>query len=150
MDSINFIVGRDTILAAYQKIIDDFPGKTSDLVDELAELYRGYMVAEAPYIFGDMREGHVIESTGEFTRYVYSDVPYFDAVVNGHVVNGPIYSDKQRRWWFWYLRTVLGGDYSNKTDGFQQGNNYPERAYNNAQSSIDNKMQEYLSKIGSD
>jgi hypothetical protein len=146
--TLTFTIGKDTVQGLYQKLVDELPDDTTLLLDDLSEIYKENMDIEAPYLTGYLISMHIVEMLGTYDRYIYSDASYFDDVVGGHAVYGPIFSDKQRRWWFWYLKNVLGGSYENKTDGHQPGNDYPTRAYYNAQSAIDARIQEYLSNIG--
>ncbi|MBZ2167008.1 hypothetical protein [Methanobacterium spitsbergense] len=146
--SLTFKIGKDNVYNLYQKIIDGLPDDTILLLDDLAEIYKDNMDIEAPNLTGFLISMHVIEQLGTYDRYIYSEASYFDDVVSGHAVYGPIFSDLQRRWWFWYLQNVLGGEYENRTDGRQPGNDYPTRAYHNAQSAIDYRLHEYITNIG--
>lgn len=147
MSAVQYMVGVDPVRVIYEELVESLPKKTTVLVDDVAEVYRGAMVAGSPYRTGDMRKLHTIVETGQYSRYIFSDVLYFDSVVGGHKVNGPIYSDRQRRWWFWYLNEVLGGVYENKTNGYLAGNNYPARAYASSASSIQEKEQQFLNSL---
>lgn len=149
MGVLEYHFDKDNVQGVYLNLVGEFPNDSVILVDDLAEIYRGYMADESPFVIGDMREGLVIENIGMYGRYVFSDVPYFDAVVAGHWVYGPIFTEKQLKWWFWYLRVMLGGEYVNKTDGFKEGNDFPSRAYEKAQPRIDDRIQQFLTNIGS-
>ena len=147
--TLTYNIGKQSLYDFYQKLISEIPDDTTLLLDDLGEIYKENMDIEAPFLTGYLISQHIVEMLGTYDRYIYSDAPYFDDVVAGHAVYGPIFSEKQRRWWFWYLHNVLGGSYENKTDGHQPGNNYPTRAYYNAQPTVDARIQEYLSNIGS-
>jgi hypothetical protein len=155
MAELTFKIGKEGIFTLYQKMVENIPQKTVSLVDEIASIYERYMTMEAPISDspgrGGLRDAHTIMDIGEYGRYIYSDVPYFDAVVTGHEVMGIDNSEQQRKWWFWYLKNVLGGDYTpivgtgNKTEG----NDYPTRAFYNAKSDVDTAINNYLNNIGS-
>ena len=145
-DELVFTFDKETIQAIYEALREDFPDKFSQLMEDLAEIYRLYMVDFSPWITSNMRQMMEKDDTGDYSWYVYSDVPYFDDVVGGHKVYGPIFSDKQRRWWFWYLKNVLGGSYTSK--GGYSGNDFPAQAYDAASGEIDAKIQEFLSSLG--
>ena len=146
--TLTFNIGKDSVLNLFERIVGELPDDTTQLLDDLGETYKEFMEFEAPAISFDLINNIIVEMLGTYDRYIYSTVSYFDDVVAGHDVYGPIFSDKQRAWWFWYLKNVLGGEYTNKTDGHKEGNNFPTRAYYDAQSTIDAQISRYLENIG--
>ena len=149
--TLTFNVNKETVYDLYEKIISETPDDVVQMLDDVADIYKESMNIEAPMVTGNLMDLHVVESLGTYDRYIYSEAPYFDYVVDGHFLFGPVYSDKQRRWWFWYLANVLGGDYTPKVGSGNrlEGNNYPTRAYYDAQASVEIRLQEFLENIGS-
>lgn len=85
---------------------------------------------------GFLRAGHdmnIQDNIGEILCNVF----YWRHVVYGHRV---LTTDKSRKWWFWYLKNILGGSYQRKTDGpvgYVPPNDYILRASVNVMSKID-------------
>lgn len=134
----------------FQDLRSGFPEKAEDLMsasDGIGEIYRGAMVSEAPFKWGDLREGHTVEDVGSLEKYIYSDVPHFEPVVKGHKVAGINNSPRQRRWWFWYLKNELGGEYTPLTNGKVEENDYPSRAMINAEGEVDARLQSFLDEV---
>lgn len=76
---------------------------------------------------GGLAAGHRVIGSG-LTRRIVNNVEYVKYVLSGHRV---LTTPRSRRWWFWYLNTQLGGQYSRKTSGgrgYVPPNNYPGRA----------------------
>ncbi|MCE7699503.1 MAG: hypothetical protein K8E24_012100 [Methanobacterium paludis] len=144
-------IHKDTVQNIYDRIVSELPDNTVDLLDDLGEIYKESMDNDAPYLTGFLVSMHIVEQLGTYDRYIYSEADYFDSVVGGHTVWGPIFSDTQRKWWFWYLANVLGDSYEPKvgSGNKMEGNNYPMRAYYDAQGAKDARVQDFLSKIGS-
>lgn len=134
-----------------KELRDSFPEKAEALMGDasngIAEIYRGAMVNEAPFKWGDLRTGHTVEDIGPLEKYVYSDVPHFEPIVKGHAVAGINNSPQQRGWWFWYLEHELGGEYTPKTDGRVEENDYPSRAMIIAEPEIDARLQQFLDEV---
>lgn len=137
----------------FQELRSNLPDKAEDLMknasDGIGEIYRGAMVAEAPYLWGDLREGHEVEERGPLEIYVFSDVPHFEPVVNGHKITGPFNSAKQLAWWFWYLKNELGGEYEPKygTGNKTEGDDYPARAMVIADPEVEARLQKFLDEV---
>lgn len=144
MGFITLTINKDELTNYSSGKLGELNSKAGSFLDEIAEIYKDSMVDEAPEVSGETKRQTIWEYIAEFIRSVYSTVPWWDALVGGHAVYGPIFSDKQRRWWFWYLNTVLGGSYVNKTNGYYPGNDYPSIAFDNAEGSVDQKLEEFL------
>lgn len=127
-----------------------FPEKAESLMgasEGIAEIIREAMVSRAPYKWGDLREGHTVEDVGPLEKYIFSDVPHFEPLVKGHTVSGINNSDRQRRWWFWYLEKELGGEYTPKTNGKVEANDYPTEALQSVDGEIDARLQAFLDEV---
>jgi len=143
----------------FQTIRDNFPDKAEELMDTgdgIAEIIRGAMVTEAPFKWGDLREGHTVEETGELERYIFSDVPHFEWVVLGTRPH-----DIYPRAAVTYLgSTVREG--SGKSALFWEGadhpvymvhhpgtapNDYPSRALQNVDGEIEGRLQRFLDEV---
>jgi hypothetical protein len=87
----------------------------------------------APRDTGKLAESHHVVSTAKETliktnRTARNGTPLWYYVVDGHRV---LTTEKSRKWWFWYLKNVLGGSYTRKTSGppgYVPPNRYHERA----------------------
>lgn len=87
----------------------------------------------APRDTGKLAESHHIVSNSKETliktdRTARNGTPLWCYVVDGYRV---LNTEKSRRWWFWYLKNVLGGSYTRKTSGppgYVPPNRYHERA----------------------
>lgn len=132
---------------------NDFPDRAEQLMgdasDGIGEIIRGAMVSEAPYKWSDLREGHTVEDIGPLEKYIYSDVPHFEPIVKGHIIMGVNNSERQRRWWFWYLANELGGSYTVKhgTGNKTPENDYPARALINAEGDIEARLDQFLQEL---
>lgn len=117
-------------------------------LDIIAELYKEFMQAVTP--IGETNQLHDLTnvfSDDTLSRWIGSEAPHFDWIVPGHNVHGPIFSDRQRRWWFWYLNNVLGGEYANKTDGKTEPNDYPLIAFEMAEGDVNAQAEEFTDWI---
>lgn len=77
---------QDMVRPGLEEIVNILPSKAEEAMDAsdgVAEIIRGYMVSFAPFKWGDLREGHIVEDVGPLERYIYSDVPHFKWVVEG-------------------------------------------------------------------
>lgn len=83
---------------------------------------------------GKLKKGHKLVSKSLMAKQIINNVDYWVYVVYGHKL---WVSEKQRKWWFWYLREMLGGSYTRKwfsikksgdMEVFVMPNNYPDRA----------------------
>lgn len=139
---------NDQVTPELQAKIEEILGKASDTMDDIGDIYKDYMQELTPIgETQDLYDATFVDSDGQLKRTIYSAMYYFDCVVGGHAVYGPIFSDLQRRWWFWYLYNVLGGVYENKTNGFQPPNDYPQEAFDNAQMDVDVRLDEFVDWI---
>ena len=74
-----------------------------------------------------LRDNHRVTGSGT-ERSIVNNTPYLKWILSGHRV---LTTPRSKRWWFWYLNTVLGGGYTRKTNGargYVAPNNYPRRA----------------------
>jgi len=143
MGTIEFKIDKESLETEFQEKLNELPTKASNFMDEIAEIYLKEMQYLTPVQTGNLVLFTIIEEFGELGRSIYSTASYFDWIVGGHNVYGPIFSDLQRRWWFWYLNTILGGSYTNKTSGYKGGDDYPLEAFYNSESDVDNKLDEF-------
>ncbi len=135
-----------------KNIRDELPEKAEAFMsasDGIAEIIRAEMVSEAPFLWGDLREGHTVEDVGPLEKYIFSDVPHFEPLVKGHIITGINNSPRQRAWWFWYLANELGGSYTPKygTGNKTPENDYPSRALVNADAAIESRAQLFLDEV---
>jgi hypothetical protein len=86
----------------------------------------------APRDTGKLAENHHVVSTDKETLIkidrTINGVPLWYYIVDGYRV---LTTEKSRRWWFWYLKNVLDGIYTRKTNGppgYVPPNRYHERA----------------------
>lgn len=129
-------------------ILNNILPKAVTMMDNVADTYKDYLETEAPV--GETHELSDLsmwESLGPLERFIFSASGHFDPIVKGHKVYGPIFSDLQRRWWFWYLWNVLGGEYENTTNGMTEPNDYPQVAFDGADSDIDGILDDYLQDL---
>lgn len=141
MPEIEFKI--DDLRPNFESIKTDLMPEAIMLIDDIAEIERSWMIALAPFLWGDLREGHTIEEIGILARYVYSDVPHFEPVVAGHTVLGPFSSEKQLHWWFWHLKNELGGKYEPKvgTGNKTAPNKYPSEALIASEGEVDARIE---------
>ncbi len=117
-------------------------------MDDVGDIYLDAMQQVTPIgETGDLYYQTCVESEGALKRTIYSTSPHWDFVAGGHDVLGPIFSDLQRRWWFWYLYNVLGGWYERKTMGYYEGVDYPLVAFENGEGGVNNRLDEFLDWI---
>ena len=146
--TVTTLISKDELTGFMQSMMDRFMPETDSMLDDLGEIYVEEMQTANP--IGETHELNdltMVLSEDEFTRYIFSAAGHFVPVVEGHDVFGPIFSDKQRAWWFWYLNNVLGGVYDNKTDGYLEGNPYPAEAFEMADGEVQDRMQVYMNNI---
>jgi hypothetical protein len=130
-------------------ILSSLMGNAIDFMDEVGDLYVGAEQAFAPYWTGDVYNKTISEAEGPLTRNIYSTSDHFDPLVDGHVILGPMLTDKQRKWWFWFLNNVLGGDYTPKygTGSKTPPNEYISDAFSAVDPDIDGKLDEFWDKV---
>ena len=128
---ITFNIDKDTPQKFYANMIENIPGRTSNLVDDLANIYKNSMVSESPYDQGDMRRFMTVDVVSDYERYIYSDVSYFDFVVGGHLTRPAVLHPNKSKDQHWV-----------------PANDFPQRAYENASGDIKNRLQEYISTLG--
>lgn len=121
--------------------LNELPEKARELLGDessgIAEKYRAAMIDEAPYVTGDLREGHIVEETGEYERLITSDVPHFPFVVLGtraHVIRG-------NPWLYWE-----GAEHPVRRVNHPgtAPNDYVSRAFENAEGAVDAEIQRFL------
>jgi hypothetical protein len=143
-----------------ETITDELEGLLGELMpqgilmmDDIGEIYKNAMQDVTP--IGETQQLYaqtLVESFGDMDRYISSEADHFDPVVGGHIVYGPIFSDLQRRWWFWYLNSVLGGEYTPKVGSGNKlpGNDYPSEAFVNADADVEARVNEFLDYLVGD
>lgn len=147
------------VRSEFEDIRSSFPDKAESLMsagDGIAEIIRKHMVTEAPFKWGDLREGHTVESMGPLESYIFSDVPHFEWVVKGTPPH-----DIYPRGAVTYLGfTVREG--SGKQALFWEGaahpvrmvhhpgtkpNDYPSRALENAEGEVEARLQQFMDEV---
>lgn len=139
---------NDQVSPELQDVLDNLMGYAESAMDDIGDIFQDAMEFVVP--IGETGElGHLItvDNEGNLTRVIYSMSDHWDAVVGGHAVLGPIFSDAQRKWWFWYLNNVLGGEYTNKTDGYLPGNDFPLIAIAMGESDVDVRLDQFTDQI---
>jgi hypothetical protein len=141
---------EEDIISDLQSMKEFLPILAVLFMDDVGEILKESLQLFTP--IGDTQQLHdliVVESMGDLVRYIYSEADHFDPVVDGHMVYGPVFSDKQRRWWFWYLDAVLGGSYEPKVGSGNKlpANDYPSLAVEDADGSIELRAEEFLDQI---
>lgn len=137
--------------------LDDHAKQCLDAGDGMAEIIRGAMVSEAPFKWGDLREGHVVQEIGEWIRRIFSDVPHFDWVVGGTYAHdiwasgwvggsylgvtkyGKTGTGKQALWW-----PDAPHPYTHVHHPGTKPNDYPLRALENAKPEIESRVTELI------
>jgi hypothetical protein len=141
------VTKHETITPELEGLISDLIPQASIMMDDIGGIYKNAMQDVTP--IGETNQLHdltLVESFGELDRYISSEASYFDAVTDGHMVYGPVFSDLQRRWWFWYLNNVLGGEYEVKVGSGNKmaGNDYPSEAMDMADNDVESRVNEFL------
>lgn len=138
----------DQVSPALQEELDQLMPQAESTMDDVGNIYLDATQQVTPIgETGDLFHETIVESDGPLSKIIYSTSSHWDYVVGGHDVFGPIFSDLQRRWWFWYLNEVLGGWYENKTMGYYEGVDYPLSAFENAEPEIENRLDDFLNQI---
>lgn len=144
---------NQTVTDEIDALIGDINDQGSVMMDDIADIYKNAMQDVTP--IGETSQLYsltLVESFGDMDRYISSEADYFDPVVDGHMVYGPVFSDLQRRWWFWYLYAVLGGEYDVKVGSGNKmtGNDYPSEAFDNADADVEARVNEFLDYLVGD
>lgn len=121
----------------------NFPVYWREFVGDALDIYKFSMQDVAPERQGNTKRNITVERLSDSFGFVYSDVDWWDPLVGGHAVYGPIFSERQIRWWFWYLNTVLDGVYINKTEGYKGGDDFPLEAFYNAEADVESRISEF-------
>jgi hypothetical protein len=112
------------------------------LVDNLADIYEGWFRIEAPVLWSDLMNGTTIDVISPLGRLIYSDVPHFPFVVLGtkpHSIGGAI---NIKGVGFRYIGLSPKG--KGTIHPGTSPNDFPSRAFDNAQGLVDNRIDEYL------
>lgn len=150
MGSVNISKSGDEVTPFIQDILDNILGKTSNFLDDVSDIEVDYMQSENP--IGETQQLNDLtmwEPKGELVRYIFSAAGHFEPIVEGHVILGPMLTERQRKWWFWYLFNVLGGDYDVKygTGNKTPANDYPTRALVASDDEVDVRAEQYLDDL---
>lgn len=110
-----------------QSTLDELHSQAFVLMDLVGQIYLEFIQPMTPV--GETSE--LLNLTDVFVeddleRWVGSMAEHFDYIVPGHTIAGVFNSERQTRWWFWYLNNVLGGEYDVK---YGTGNKTPEYDY---------------------
>lgn len=138
---------NDEVSPYVEGVIDYFQSNSSGLMDDIGDIGVEEMQVVNP--IGETQQLNDLTMwipQGEFVRYIFSAAGHFEPVVAGHVILGPMLTEKQRKWWFWYLHNVLGGEYTVKygTGNKTPGNDYPAEALINMDDPVEVRLQEFL------
>lgn len=134
---------KDEVSPYIQDIIDDFIPQTSSMMDDIAEIYKGHLEAEAP--IGETQELADLsmwEAIGQFERFIFSGSGHFDWVVLGTEPHDIYPVNAQALFW-------EGADHPVK-HVFHPGtapNDYPSVAFESADSDVDSRMDEMLKDL---
>lgn len=140
-------ISKDDQITPYiEGVRSDLPGKSTTFMDNMGDLLVEELQVESP--IGETQELHDLAMwlpQGDLVRYIFSASGHFDPVVEGHEIMGVFLTEKQTRWWFWYLNNVLGGSYDVKygTGNKTPENDYPARALANADSDIEMELDQF-------
>ncbi len=150
MGSVQVTKSYDEVTPYIEEIISNILPQTSQTLDDISDIEVEYMQSENP--IGETQQLNDLtmwEARGELVRYIFSAAGHFEPIVNGHVILGPFLTDLQRRWWFWYLNEVLGGDYDVKygTGNNTPPNDYPSRALEYSDADVDARLDQYLNDL---
>lgn len=138
----------DQLSPELRDILSELDSYAESAMDDIGTIEQDAMQFIVPIgATGELGHNIIVEVDGKLSRSIYSLSDHWDAVVGGHNVFGPIFSDKQRRWWFWYLWNILGGEYVNKTDGYLPGNDFPLIAMEMADSNVEARVNEFLDQV---
>lgn len=138
---------EDEVSPYVEGVIDYFQNNTSNLRDDIGDILVDEMQVVNP--IGETQQLNdltICLVLDEYTIYVFSAAAHFEPVVAGHVILGPMLTEKQRKWWFWYLHNVLGGEYTVKygTGNKTPENDYPAEALVNADDPVEARLQQFL------
>lgn len=144
------ITKDDPVTPFIDELLGNILPHTSNFLDDVSDIEVEYMQSENP--IGETQELNDLTmwiSQGELVRYIFSASGHFDPVVGGHEIMGPLLTEKQRKWWFWYLNNVLGGDYDVKygTGNKTPPNDYPAIALVNSDADVDARGDQYLTEL---
>jgi hypothetical protein len=145
MASIKVTNKKDEVTPDLKNKLRTLPQKSSDMVDDVSNIFLDALKPDTPV--GKTKEllnKTTISIESFLKRYVYSEALHWNFVIPGHRVLGPIFSAKQRRYWFWLLHNVYGGNYKRKTSGKTQENDYPLKSFNRSQPSVENRVNQFL------
>lgn len=137
---------KDEASPFIQSKVDDFIPQAITMMDDIADIYKQGLEDNAPIgETGELGDLSTWDSIGTLERFIFSASDHFDPIVKGHTILGPYTSDKQLRWWFWYLWNELGGSYEPKygTGNKTEANDYPAIAFEDADSAIDDRVDEF-------
>ncbi len=148
MGSIKISKKKDEVTPDIKSKLKSLPQKSSDMIDDVSTIFLEALKPDTPV--GKTKElfsKTTISIESFLARYVYSEADHWKWLIPGHKVYGPIFSKKQRRWWFWYLHNVLGGNYKRKTNGKTKENDYPLKSFNRSQPSVENRVNKFLEDL---
>ena len=94
-----------------------------------------------------VKEGGLVSSIepnfqSDYQWIIGANIEYAADVHEGHVVAGPLNSDRQRKWWFATLKDEYGGEYTPKvgTGNKSDGNPFFDRALD----TVEGNLEEYI------
>jgi len=128
---------------------DEVKTEFKNMLERMEKMYYDAILKEVPidtwnlYFSHETRweeYGFEIEPTADYAKYV----------IGGHAT---MVSEAQRRWWFWYLNNILGGEYERKTEGPPgqvPPNDYIGRAIESSEGEFLNIFEDFMAWLGMD
>jgi len=140
----------DQVTPYLEEILGNILPQTSNLLDDISDIEVEYMQSENP--IGETQQLNDLtmwEAFSALVRYIFSAAGHFEPIVNGHAILGPFLTEKQRKWWFWYLNEVLGGDYDVKygTGNSTPPNDYPSTSLVASDADVDSRCEQFLDEF---
>ncbi len=71
--------------------INEIPGRTINLIDDISDVVEAYMRDESPVRFGDLQNSHTTEVLSDLERWIGPTVKHAEYVVKGtrpHLIEG--------------------------------------------------------------
>lgn len=136
---------KDEVSPYVDAVIESLRSGASPFMDDIGDIYKEAEQQLAPIgETNQLYDAIGVDVLDEYTRSIYSVIYYNVWVIEGHAT---MVTEKQRRWWFWYLHTVLGGVYERKTEGepgYAGPNDYVSEAYDMADGDVDTAIDDFL------
>lgn len=122
------------LVTALGNKISEIPQRTVDLVDDISDIGDAYLRDEAPVLWGELQNSHVVEVVGPYRRLLYPTAPHAPNVILGsppHYIGSPV------------LIKDVGWRYIGMHPG-NAPNDYPKRAKDLTESTIQPLLADYV------